>query len=381
MKKTKILHIITRFIKGGADQNTLLTVLGLDKKKYDVYLAFGSGYDKKQVELVRKNKIKTRYFLLLKHFNIFALCVSLIQIYNYIKKNNFDIVHTHSTEAGIVGRVAARLAGTKMVIHTVHGIPFTPYRSKFLNSFVCMLEKYCAGFTTKIIANANLIRDDYLKRRIGKRNQYVTIYSGIDIKEFRKKIDVTKIKKTLGIKNEHIVTNISRLANGKGHEYLLKAAKTILKKIPNTKFLIIGDGELRRKIKEEIKELRLERKVLMLGQRDDIAELIAISDFIVLPSLWEGTPRIIPEAMAMKKPVIATRIAGIPEQIIDGKTGVLVRPKDVQGLAKAMLYLLKNKKKAERMGVEATKIVNKFSAAKMVADIDKLYTSLKTQKL
>ena len=134
-RKIKVLHFITRFIRGGADENTMYTVLGLDKNIYDVTLTFGENYNKEMVNIVKASKVKIKIFTI-KHFNIFSSIYSLLLVYNFIRKQRFDIVHTHSTEAGIIGRIAARIARTPIIIHTIHGVAFTPYRSKLLNYFI-----------------------------------------------------------------------------------------------------------------------------------------------------------------------------------------------------------------------------------------------------
>jgi len=168
------------------------------------------------------------------------------------------------------------------------------------------------------------------------------------------------------------ITLIGRLAHGKGHEYFLKAAKEIVKK-HKAQFLIVGDGELREEIEQMITQNGLKKHVKMLGHRNDVPQIMASSSMIVIPSLWEGTPRVIPEAFAMKKPVIATPVGGIPDIISDGKTGILVEPRNSHQLAAKINDLIENPKKAQRMAEQAHKSVKEFSADTMVRQIDSQY--------
>jgi glycosyltransferase involved in cell wall biosynthesis len=361
----KILHLITRFIKGGADENTLLTVLSLNKK-YDVTLAYGCEFDDEIVNIAESNGIKTKCFPMLRHYNPITQPIALFQLYRFIKKNNFDIVHTHSTEAGIVGRFAANLAGTKTIIHTVHGIPFN--RNLVLRNFLLFCEKSAAKHTDKIITNADIIAKEYLKKNIGKKHQYATIYSGIDLDKFR----IINIEKN----PKKIVTIISRLADGKGHDTFIESAKLVLKKHPETIFWIVGKGENQKNIEKLIFQNNLEKNVKLLGHRDDIPKIIHDSYMLVLPSLREGTPRVIFEAMACKKPVIASNVDGIPEQVIHNKTGILIPPKNPELLAKKICFLLDNPKIAERMGIEGYSRVKKFSFESMAEQINLLYISI-----
>jgi len=362
MKKIKILHLITRFIKGGADENTLLSILGL-KDKYDITLGFGCEYDINMINKLENKGIKIKVFSL-KHNSVISSLRSIFEISFYLKKEKFDIIHTHSTEAGIIGRIAAKLAGISIIIHTIHGIAFSEYRSILLNSFIIHLEQICARFSNRLISNSDNIQTIYLNKHIGKRNQFITIYSGIDFNKFKTK------KKSKN--NIPIISMISRLAEGKGHKYLLLAAKEVLKQ-RRAEFWIVGDGEYEEQIIRMIADMDLQNAVKLLGHRDDIPEIISESDISVLPSLFEGTPRCIIESLRLKTPVIATNVGGIPELIEDTKTGFLISPKNHILLADRINYLLNHPKIASAIAEAGFKESHKFSSEDMVQKIDKVY--------
>jgi len=363
--KTKVLHIITRFTIGGADENTKITCIGLDKNKYDVHLAYGHEYDNGMVDEIRKKHVKTRCFSMLRHLNPVSSLFSLISIYFYLRRNGFTIVHTHSTEAGLVGRFAAIFAGVPIIIHTVHGTPFSETRPWIVNAITLVGERIVARQTAKIVSNANILTKEYLSRSIGKKSQYVTIYSGIDLRKYQNARPIKDIKNKAGFN----VLMVSRITEGKGLDEVLSAADQLVNE--DIHVFIAGDGDLMQKYRQSSA-----KNVTFLGLRDDVPRLLASVDILVLPSYREGTPRVITEAMAAGIPVVATNIAGIPEQIEDGKNGYLIPIKDSKALADRILYLKEHPMVRTRMGRAGLKMVKKFSELKMSRDIEKLYTEL-----
>ncbi|MEM4337025.1 MAG: glycosyltransferase family 4 protein [Candidatus Woesearchaeota archaeon] len=368
MNKPKVLHIITRFIRAGADENTLITAIG-NTKKYDVTLAFGTAYNNEFVEKAKKCGIKIKVFKTLKHNNFFLYLPALVEIFLYIKKEKFDIVHTHTSEAGFLGRIAAKMSGVPIIIHTIHGPSFTEQRNFLINNCAILLERICAKFTHKIISNADTLTDDYLSKKIGRKEQYITVRSGIDLKRFSPK----------PLPNNKVVTFLfaGRLAEQKGLINLILAANKLKKE--NIKFLIAGDGELREDLKKKIQYFNL-KNVEMLGEVKDILPLLEKSDVVIVPSLFEGTPRIIYEAMAVGRAVIASDLPGVRVQVINGKTGILVKPGDVDELAEKILLLAKNKELRERMGREATKFSKDFGKENLVKGVEKVYEEMLKKK-
>jgi len=374
--RPKVLHIITRLLRGGAEEKTLRVVYGL-KDRYDFHLGYGAEFEDAQVGKLRDSGIKTRRFSLLRHYDPFSIFFSVFQMYRYMRRNHFQIVHTHSTEAGVAGRIAAYLAGVPIIIHTIHGIPFIEGRTPYLRIFLLFWERTMSKVTTKFESNADIITKKFLEKGVGKDDQYITIYSGVDIEKCR---DSQLLN--LNIPSDHFkVLMASRLAKGKGFEELIAAAKKILRQKEKIAFIIAGEGKLEQKIETSIYDNGLQDHFVMLGYREDLHRVMKSADLFVLPSHAEGTPRAIAEAMAAGLPVIATSVGGVSEQVDDGKTGLLIEPKNPDQLAEAILRLLNDRELRLGMGREGYKKVQSFSLNRMLKDVDALYKGLLRSEL
>ncbi len=376
--RIKLLHIITHLSIGGAQDNTLLTLEKLDKKKYDVTLLCGnSGKWIQRASSIPGIKI---FFIneLIRKIHFFYDIIALIKIYFYIKKNKFSIVHTHSSKAGFSGRIAARLAGVPIIIHTIHGFPFHDYMNFAKKHFFIILERLLAKISTKLITVSKLNLKKAVQLKIDRKHKFTNVYSGILFENFEKKINRQEKRKTLNIDaTTKVIGLIGRLSKQKAPHFLLKAAPHVILKHPNVLFLLVGDGELKKSLIKLSKLLKIEEKVRFLGFRDDIPEILQIIDIFVLTSLWEGLGRSLTEAMYTSKPVVATNVEGVPEIVKHEKTGLLVKPKDHIEVAKAINRLLSNPKFAEHIGNNAHSLVSKrFSAKKMVFNIDSIYSEI-----
>jgi len=373
--RIKVLHIITNLAVGGAQDNTLLTLEKLDKKKYDITLLCGkSGNWIKRACSIPGIKI---YFIneLIRKIHCFYDIIALIKIYLYVKKNKFSIVHTHSSKAGFSGRLAAKLAGVPVIIHTIHGFPFHDYMNPVKRNFFIILERFLAKISTQLITVSKLNLRKAVQLKIAKEPKFTNIYSGIVFKNFDEKINKQRKRETLNIDSDaKVISLIGRLSKQKGQQYLLKAVPDVISQYPNIQFLIIGDGELKKYLIKLTTKLKIENNVRFLGFRNDISEILQITDIFVLSSLWEGLGRSLTEAMYMNKPVIATSVEGVPEIVKHEKTGILVKPKDIRGIAQAIKKLIGNPTIMEQLGTNAHSLVVKiFSAEKMVSEIDLIY--------
>ncbi|MFB6298257.1 MAG: glycosyltransferase family 4 protein [Salinirussus sp.] len=362
----RVFHLITRLLNGGAEGKTIGTVRGMDGYAFTV--GFGASHDPTQVARLHELGADTRRFPLLRHYNPATALPAVASVAAYLRRREFDIVHTHSTEAGIIGRAGAALAGVPAVVHTVHGVPFSTDRSRLLNRFVLACERQVAPVTDRIVTNADAIAEEYLSRGIGEADQYVTIYSGIDTEAFADAEPAADLDPT-----GPVVLMVARLAEGKGFDVLFDAVERLADR--EFSVYVAGDGPLSDALAADIEARGLDR-VSLLGYREDVPRLLAASDVFVLPSFREGTPRVITEAMASGLPVVATSIAGIPEQVDDGETGLLVPPGDPAALADCIERLLADENRRERMGDRARDRVQRFSAETMCADLDALYREL-----
>jgi glycosyltransferase involved in cell wall biosynthesis len=363
----RVFHLITRLLKGGAEAKTIATVLGLDEYQFTV--GYGAAYDQEQVDRLETAGIDTQRFPLIRHYNPATAVPAVASLARYLRREKFDIVHTHSTEAGIIGRFAAALAGVPNVVHTVHGVPFADDRNGLLNRFVLSCERQAAKYTDRIVTNADVIADEYLERGIGTPDQYTTVYSGVDLDAFT---NATPADDLPGERPR--VVMVGRFADGKGHGVLLDAVESMEADVGSV--CIVGDGPLYSDFEQAIANRGLSERVFLTGYRDDIPAVLAASDVLVLPSFREGTPRVITEAMASSLPVIATDIAGIPEQVVDGTTGYLIPTGNSEILANRLEELLSNRTLRERMGERGKERAERFSETVMLENLDDLYSKL-----
>ncbi|MGM0607759.1 MAG: glycosyltransferase family 4 protein [Candidatus Muiribacteriota bacterium] len=384
-KKIKIAHIITRLIIGGAQENTLYTVDALQRSKdFDVHLISGEtlGPEGKLYE-TGEFKINKLYVCpyLTREIEPINDIRAIINLYRYFKKHKFDIVHTHSSKAGIIGRVAAFMAGVPSIYHTIHGLPFHPFEKKYKNFIYIISEKLGALISTKIISVCKTMTIKALKEKIGRKRQYVTIYSGMNLRRYDKEKNIVQIKerrKYFGIKEKDFVfVKVARLFELKGHEFVIKALKKIHQKgYKNIKVLFVGDGILKEKLEKMASDYGIKNSIIFAGlvPPDKVPDYIEISDCVVHASLREGLARVIPQGYLMKKPVISFDVDGAWELVQNNKTGYLVLPKSVKKLSVAMIDVFENPKKAHKMALNGYEIVKKrYPHTRMVDDIIRLY--------
>ncbi|PIU83124.1 MAG: hypothetical protein COS68_05750, partial [Elusimicrobia bacterium CG06_land_8_20_14_3_00_38_11] len=288
MAKIKVVHIITLLELGGAQENTLYTCEHLDKNKFDVMLLCGKGGI-----LDAQTKNIRIYFVkeLMREICPFYDLIAFIKIYKILKKEKPDIVHTHSSKAGIIGRWAAYYAKVPLIIHTFHGFGFNDEQNYFVRKIYILAERLTAKITDKLVAVSYENISKGLKNKIGNELQYTMIRSGIKLQDYQIDIDFEKKKKEFGLKNEHIVGMIACFKKQKAPLDFIKTAKSVCAEKPDAKFILVGDGVLRKRIEAEIKKLNLEKNVILTGWRKDTNEIIKIFDVFVLTSLWEGLPR------------------------------------------------------------------------------------------
>ena len=383
-ERIRVLHMITRLIVGGAQQNTAYTSTHLDRDKYEVEVLVGPSIEKGGGELItgiRESRIIVHDLpVLTTPIHPFKDIAALWKSYRFLKKNRFDIIHTHSSKAGILGRLAAKWAGVPIIVHTVHGWGFTDRGSKLKKNIFVALEKLVSSSTTQFIAVTRLDIDKGEKENIAPKEKFVVIRSGIDIPKFSNvSLDKAKKKESLGISSDaDVVCMVGRLSDQKAPDDFVRVAeKVISKRSKNTVFLLVGDGPLRPMIESMISQKNLSKNILLTGLRSDVHEILQIIDIFLLTSLWEGLPRVFPQAMAAGKPIVATHVDGAPEAIEDGVTGFLAEPHDVNTLTEKVCYLLENKDVALKMGEEASRrVYPEFSDKEMVRKIDELYQIL-----
>jgi len=381
-KKISVLHIITNLPVGGAQDNTLLTVEQLNRKKFNITLM--CGLHGEWVERAKAIQDIDLIFIkeLVRPISLIKDLIALNRIYRIFKEKKFDIVHTHSSKPGVLGRIAAKLTGIPIVVHTIHGFPFHDFMNPITKSIFITIEKLLAKITDKLITVSKLNLEKACKLKFADRERFQNIYSGIDFKKFDIPLDVVAKKKELGIVNgQPIVGMVGRLSKQKAPLDFVRSTPKILDKHPNVKFLLVGDGELKAQTLSLAKELGVSQNIEVLGFRKDIPELLSIFDIYVLTSHWEGLGRALTEAMYTGRPVIATNVEGVPELVKDRETGLLVEPNDIEAISQAVISLLDNRSDALKYGAAAAKqVCEKFEATAMIRQIESLYQELLTTK-
>jgi glycosyltransferase involved in cell wall biosynthesis len=379
-RRVRVLHVITRLVVGGAQENTLLTVAHLDRARYNVTLASGptTGSEGSLEDQIPSGIAFERIPELIRDPHPAKDVVALRRLYALMRRDRYHIVHTHTTKAGMLGRIAAKLARIPVVVHTPHGHAFHDYLNKAGSVALRWMEGWLALGTDRIICLTEAERQDHLRFRIGPPEKFDVIHSGVDVERFRHaRIVPDVMRRLLGLSPDGpLVGCVARLVPVKGVEYLLEAIPSVRAAIPQATVVFVGDGPLRADLERRADTLRLNGAVAFLGLRRDVAEIMALCDVVVLPSLNEGMGRAAVEALAAGRPVIGSKISGIQDVIVDGETGLLIPPADTQALAQAIVRILTNPDVGIRMGQRGKDAVNRFAIGPMITGIDRLYTGL-----
>lgn len=380
----RVTHIITRLIVGGAQENTLATVLGLRQiPGVEVDLVSGpttgpEGSLEHQVgdllvvpKLVRPiHPVKD--WMALKH---------LEQI---LRERKPDVVHTHSGKAGVLGRLAAKRAGVPVIVHTIHGPSFGKFQNPLGNFIFCGAEKFAARATTHFIVVADAMKNQYLAAGIGRPEQYTKIFSGFALSPFLSAGNDLELRKKMGIaSDDFVIGKIARLFKLKGHDDLFAVAPELVRQNAKIKFLLIGDGEWRGRFEAMAKSMGLEKHFVFAGlvSPDDVPQYTGIMNALVHLSLREGLPRAVPQALAAGKPVVAYDCDGAREACLEGQTGFLVRPGDFAMLKKRLLQLAADPALCQKLGQAGRDFAREnFPVEKMVRDIYNLYMKLAARR-
>lgn len=380
-EKIRVLHIITRMIVGGAQENTLLSVEGLNRMdEYEVTLVSGLD-DGPEGDLLVRARETTRLVILpelCRNINPLADLVALFKLVKLIRDGRYHIVHTHSSKAGVLGRIAATLAGTPIVVHTLHSLVFHDYQPWVVNRLWWAVKKACAPMTDHFISVSRIIVEKAVRAGIDRPEKFTTIYSGMELDWFlRSQVDGDSVRREFGLPlDAPVVGKIARLFPLKGHDELLDAASEIVRRCPEVRFFLVGDGILYDHLRERARRQGILDNFVFAGliPRERIPEMLAAMDVLVHTSLREGLARVLPQALAMGKPCVSFDIDGAPEVVIPGETGYLVEPGDSVGLAESISRLVADPELRRQMGEAGRQVVDPaFRAETMVAEISEIY--------
>jgi glycosyltransferase involved in cell wall biosynthesis len=308
---------------------------------------------------------------------------AFLALWALLRREKSAIVHTHTYKAGILGCWAAKMAGVPIIIHTPHGHIFFGHFSPLVTRFFMIIERLTAAMVDRMVALTEGERRDYVAFSVASREKMVTIHSGVNIDQFMKiKRNGREKKRSLGLNtNGLVVGTIGWLLPIKGPMYLLKAMTEIWHIHPDIQLVYVGKGDLEKELREEAYRTGVSDKVRFLGWRDDIPEIMQFLDIFVLPSLNEGMGRVLVEAMASAKPIVASKVGGIPDLVKHGHNGFLVAPGDVNGLSLAIKRLIEDKQLRLKMGANGRAMARNYGVAEMIKKIDDLYTSLYQEKV
>lgn len=371
-----ILHIHTLPVISGSGINTFLSMRGMESKTFRVDLACAP--DGRLIDLVEKNLMRVFTFKnLVQPLHPLKDLLVIVQLSRFLMKNKYHIVHTHNSKAGFVGRLAARIAGVPVIIHTVHGFAFHEQEPAWRRSLFRNLERMASHWCDKMIFISQPLVDWALREGVADKKKIVKIYSGIDLEQFCPSTEEEKnsIRDKWNIgRNDAVIGIVSKLWDGKGHTTLIKAFKEVKNDIANARLVIVGEGYLEDKLRNLVDELGINDYVIFTGFQYNVSELIACFDIAVLPSFFEGMGRVLLEAMAMGKPVVASRVGGIPDLVKDGVNGLLITPGNIEELANSMKRLLRDKSLASDIGKKGLKsVTDNFSSEIMVKSIRSVY--------
>lgn len=385
----RVVHVITRLIVGGAQENTVDSVLGLRHKPgLEPHLISGPCGP-------LEGSLESRFSECPELLTVLPDLVRPIhpwrdwrayrRLLECFRRQPPHLVHTHSGKAGILGRLAAARAGVPLILHTVHGPSFGPFQGAAANGAFRAAERFAAKVTTHFVVVADAMRQQYLQAGIGRPEQYTKILSGFALEPFLAATNDPALRAGLGLAPEDIVVGkIARITELKGHEDLLAVAPDLVRAAPRLKFLLVGDGSLRRSFEREVGKAGLRSHFIFTGlvPPEQVPPLVGIMDLLVHLSLREGLPRSLPQALAAARPVIAYDCDGAREVCLDDQTGFLLRPRDTASLRLRLLQLAGDAALRQRLGQAGRDFVReRFSRQRMVDDLYDLYRRLARETL
>jgi glycosyltransferase involved in cell wall biosynthesis len=377
-------HVITRLIVGGAQENTIASVMGLQSKPgLQVNLISGPSLGREgslESCFAGSPELLTILPELIRPIHPWKDCLALRRLVQIFRAQPPRIVHTHSGKAGILGRFAAARAGVPIIVHTIHGPSFGSFQGPAANFLFRSAERRAAAITSHFVTVAEAMRDQYLAAGIGRPQDFTRVFSGFPLEPFLAATNDLTLRARWGIGPEDIVIGkIGRLFKLKGHEDLFRAAPALLKNRPRVKFLLVGDGPWRNRFEHHVQEMGLNKHFIFTGlvPPAEVPRLIGIMDLVAHLSLREGLPRALPQALAVSRPVVAYDCDGAREVCLDGETGFLIPPGNLTALTAALDRLTGDASLRERFGRQGRQFVReRFPVDRMVDDLYALYVKL-----
>jgi glycosyltransferase involved in cell wall biosynthesis len=380
----RVTHVITRLVVGGAQENTISSVLGLRAKAgLEINLISGPARGAEgSLEPVFDGSpgLLTIVPELVRPVHPLKDWRALSRLTNLFRSQRPDIVHTHSGKAGVLGRLAAARANVPIIVHTIHGPSFGRFQNGLANALFRSAEKIAAKRTTHFVVVADAMKQQYLAAGIGRPEQYTKVLSGFDLRPFLSATEDAKLRGKIGLSPEDIVVGkIARLFKLKGHDDLFAIAPGLVRTFPRMKFLLVGDGEWRGRFEQKARSLGLEKHFVFTGlvPPEKVPPLVGIMDIVAHLSSREGLARALPQAMAAARPVVAYDCDGAREVCLDNETGFLLPCGDLTGLSNRLSDLARDPALRDRLGQRGRQHVqDRFGVERMVDDLYDLYLRL-----
>ena len=380
----RVTHVITRLIVGGAQENTVASVLGLRQKAgLEVDLIAGPTRGPEgslEPALAGCSALLTIVPELVRPLHPWKDARAWQKLTGLFRARQPQLVHTHSGKAGVLGRLAAARAGVPIILHTIHGPSFGSFQGWSANALFRSAERYAARVTTHFVIVAEAMKRQYLAAGIGCPDQYTKIFSGFALEPFLDSTNDLQLRARLGLAPDDIVIGkIARLFKLKGHDDLFAIAPALVQKCPRIKFLLVGDGPWRGRLESRARSLGLEKHVVFTGlvAPSAVPPIVGVMDLLVHLSLREGLPRALPQALAAARPVVAYDADGANEVCLENETGFLVAPGDLPGLSERLLRLAQDPALRQRLGCRGQRFVQeRFGVQHMVDDLYQLYLRL-----
>ncbi len=383
MRRWRIVHVITRLELGGAQENTLYCVAHHDRSRYEVGLVAGrGGILDPEARAIADAEVDLVGWL---RHPLHPLWdpVALLRLAAALRRRAVDVVHTHSSKAGIVGRVAARLARVPAVVHTAHGWSFHDEQPPPLRLLYRTLERAAGAITDRVVVVAESDRAKGIAAGIARPERYRLVRSGIDAGAYRRgSVPREETRRSLGFAPEDfVVGTLACLKQQKAPLDFVEAARIARGRDPRFRFFIAGDGPLREAVERRIRETSMRDSIRLLGWRRDVVDLLHAMDAFVLTSRFEGLPRAVLQAMAAGVPVVATAVDGTPDVVRDGETGLLVPPGRPEAAADRLLSVAADPDAARRRAERATAVLDEeFDLRAMVRRVEAIYAEVLDSK-
>ena len=379
----RICHVITRMIVGGAQENTLLTIRGQREAGQECELVTGPSPGR-EGELLKQSVntgLKVTVFPeLVRELAPVSDLKAYFRLKRYFEENRFDVVHTHSSKAGIVGRFAARAARVPVVVHTVHGQAFHPHEKWYKNFLYILLERLAARKCDRIFAVAQAMIDQCVAARVAPKEMYKVVYSGMDTTRFSAAARDPELRRKLGIpENARTIVTVARLFPLKGYEFVLPAAERLIAKYPDTHFLVVGDGPMHDELEGLIAAAGLTEHFHFAGlvPPDAVADCLVQGELLWHLSLREGLPRAVVQALACGIPAVGFALDGTPEVLENGVTGFAVEPESVDAVVEATAKIWDDEAFRIRLGAEGKRrVLERFDWRRMAEILLEEYREL-----